>query len=481
MAFVPDFDHDIFISYAHVDDEPFAGGEPGWVTTLISYLTKRLNQLIGREHRIWMDDELSRTVDITPEIYGLLERSATLLVILSPGYVNSDWCEQERREFLRIAGERRQKGQSIFLVERDVVDERPAEFGEVLGYQFWAYRGKQPRILGVPLPRPDDNLYFEKVDDLARDVARELKRLRHDASNGKQIKVVEDPIVTDLNGSRKAIYLAEVTDSLDATRDEIKRYLDQYGFHVLPNKWYPRDADAFCEAVDRDLERCYLFAQLLNDVTGKRPPDSSRSYVELQYERAVEAGKPIVQWRSSTLDLSRVTHDAYRKVLESVTVLTVDMEEFKRELLNRLQTPAAVEEHSPARDAFVFVDFDKEDEAEADRLCELLESRGVTYARTLHAGEPKDIRKDLMANFRDCDGLIMIYGKNPPVWVRERLRLWLKAKRRRQKRPRALAVYETAPHPEAPISFKLPEMQVIDGCDGFDEQRLAPFLQAIVA
>ena len=36
MAFVPNYKHDIFVSYAHVDDEPFPGADKGWVTTLLS-------------------------------------------------------------------------------------------------------------------------------------------------------------------------------------------------------------------------------------------------------------------------------------------------------------------------------------------------------------------------------------------------------------------------------------------------------------
>ena len=35
MAFVPGYNNDIFVSYAHVDNEPLPGVEEGWVSILI--------------------------------------------------------------------------------------------------------------------------------------------------------------------------------------------------------------------------------------------------------------------------------------------------------------------------------------------------------------------------------------------------------------------------------------------------------------
>ena len=31
MSFIPGYDYDIFISYAHVDNEPFSGQTTGWI------------------------------------------------------------------------------------------------------------------------------------------------------------------------------------------------------------------------------------------------------------------------------------------------------------------------------------------------------------------------------------------------------------------------------------------------------------------
>jgi hypothetical protein len=44
MAYVPTYEHDIFVSYAHVDDEPIGGAEEGWVTCLVNNLDSLLAQ-----------------------------------------------------------------------------------------------------------------------------------------------------------------------------------------------------------------------------------------------------------------------------------------------------------------------------------------------------------------------------------------------------------------------------------------------------
>jgi TIR domain len=98
IGFVPGYTHDIFVSYAHVDDLPDRKGEDGWVTVLVRRLMNRLAQLLGRQdsYSLWFDSELAHHVPITPEMLGTLEATATLMVVRSPGYLASPWCGRER-------------------------------------------------------------------------------------------------------------------------------------------------------------------------------------------------------------------------------------------------------------------------------------------------------------------------------------------------------------------------------------------------
>ncbi len=185
MAYVPGYAHDIFVSYAQVDDLTDRDGVDGWVTTLIKKLSNRMAQLLGRQDNfsIWFDHYLSHHADITPEIMSTLEKTATLVVVLSPGYVASEWCQRERQTFLKLVQKRMGDDARVFLLERDKLEleERPEEFGDLLGYRFWVQdrAGKPPRFLGMSHAGPDEDAYFDVLNDLAHELSAKLKQLKN--------------------------------------------------------------------------------------------------------------------------------------------------------------------------------------------------------------------------------------------------------------------------------------------------------------
>ena len=107
--------HDLFISYAHVDDLPLFGTK--WVSTLLQDLRNLLAQKMGRlDACIWWDEtELRGNHDVTSEIRTILQQSATLLMVLSPSYVKSKWCMQEKDLFFEVLGGKAQG--RVFVVE----------------------------------------------------------------------------------------------------------------------------------------------------------------------------------------------------------------------------------------------------------------------------------------------------------------------------------------------------------------------------
>jgi len=53
-----DFENDVFISYAHLDNQAVIEGQSGWISKFDRALKIRLGQLLGREPRIWRDPKL---------------------------------------------------------------------------------------------------------------------------------------------------------------------------------------------------------------------------------------------------------------------------------------------------------------------------------------------------------------------------------------------------------------------------------------
>jgi hypothetical protein len=271
-AFAPGYQHDIFVSYVHVDDLTFPGIDTGWVAILIAGLKVKLSQKLGRSDlfSLWKDEQLSPHKPLSTEILNALKQSATLVIILSPGYKKSEWCVEEMETFWQVLAQCANSDSRIFVVERDKleINEKPKALEELLGYQFWLQdrEGKNPRILGDPIPDPHDRLCYDKLGDLANDLANELLRLQ---------TLAAPPMVTlSKPETRPTVFLAEVTDDLDVQRDRVQRHLDQENFRVIPSEtsnyfaYLGGNADVR-ETLFNDLKNCKLFVQLLSGLTGK--------------------------------------------------------------------------------------------------------------------------------------------------------------------------------------------------------------------
>jgi hypothetical protein len=58
VAPIPKYEDEVFISYAHIDNQPLDEGLKGWVETLHERLQIRLGQLTGEPVKIWRDRKL---------------------------------------------------------------------------------------------------------------------------------------------------------------------------------------------------------------------------------------------------------------------------------------------------------------------------------------------------------------------------------------------------------------------------------------
>ena len=58
------FEYDVFISYAHIDNLSFDTGEDGWITCFHRWLEIRLGELMGEKPKIWRDLKLQGNIFI---------------------------------------------------------------------------------------------------------------------------------------------------------------------------------------------------------------------------------------------------------------------------------------------------------------------------------------------------------------------------------------------------------------------------------
>src|SRR5450631_593364 len=98
MAYVPSFQNDVFLSYAHGDNEG------GWVDVFHERLKMRLRELLGVPPTIWRDERrLGGDADFPAEIHRQVASAAVLLAIVSPSYLGSKFCRLEREAFSQSA------------------------------------------------------------------------------------------------------------------------------------------------------------------------------------------------------------------------------------------------------------------------------------------------------------------------------------------------------------------------------------------
>lgn len=104
MAYLPGYENDVFISYSHTDNDPVIKGEQGWVDFFEDLLLKRLRVRLGKEIVIFRDPQLRRYGKFSDQLAEKISTSAVFICILSPRYVQSDWCKRELSEFYTRAG-----------------------------------------------------------------------------------------------------------------------------------------------------------------------------------------------------------------------------------------------------------------------------------------------------------------------------------------------------------------------------------------
>jgi hypothetical protein len=120
MAYVPGYDFDVFISYAHDNNTD------GWVTRFQKRLAEKLTEYLGGEQKpvVWFDNRnLAYGDSVRAEIQRILERSAAVVSVISPSYLSSEYCMvHEMGRILQL----RQKG-GVHIIQTLKIPLRPGQ------------------------------------------------------------------------------------------------------------------------------------------------------------------------------------------------------------------------------------------------------------------------------------------------------------------------------------------------------------------
>jgi hypothetical protein len=493
------FEHDIFISYAHVDNKPFDNPR-GWVDSFSERLALRLAQLIGSEPDIWRDTRLQGNEYFSGSIGDGISATRLLLSVISPRYVNSDWCRGELAEFDRRASQT--GGASVgnlsrvFKVVKTHVaeEEMPEELRGLLGYHFYALdeRGR-PREFRPDDPPNKDQRYWDKLEDLAIDIVQAIKALGIKRDDRPSHAEVEDD--GDARPLEKKVYLAETTADVSAERDRIRRELQQRGFYVLPDRELPRRAPDFQESVREHLSRCSLSVQLVGSTYGLIPEgEEESSIVRLQEEIAAERATADSNfarliWIPTGLQPVGARHQRFVEHLQTslgagAELLQTSIEDLKLRVLEKLTTKPKLETAQPVEgnaQKNIYLMCDNRDLDDVTPIEDYLFNEGFEITNSAIMGEGEDLAQYHREKLRTCDAALIYYGNANPMWLDLKLADLQKAPEwGRTRALSARAVYVGAPHSVAKTRFRTHKVPlVIQNFENFRPDALQPFVNAV--
>jgi TIR domain len=407
VAFVPGFEHDVFVSYAHIDNE-----RGGWVTKFVKELEVRLAERLGGNPRpsVWIDHKLSGN-ETLQQILDAIQKAAALLLVHSPSYLRSKWC---RDELLSFVATQNSQGNRVFVVRtgphaRDL--EHPG-LRDLPGYEFWMMNASGIAVqLGMPEAGGKGRRYAAELTRLAVQLAETLQKAApRDAS-------------TPRGATMPRVFLAELPDdALESKRTEVEEALRQALIEVIP-----RDPKLVANLAEFEtwvrgiLPSCGAFVQLLNANSGKTRA-SPKGLPALQFQLASQAGiERLIQWREAGLILDFVPNDEHRSLLQHPSVRTGGLQELISEIIKVATAKEASLHIAESATPSVLVNSDLCDRELGKRVEQTLNDKGLKAELPPADTKPRDMRHFLLERLLSWDATFIVHRESQWGWVNEQL------------------------------------------------------------
>ena len=437
MAFIPGYDYDIFISYAHVDNIAFPGQADGWIEQFYKNLNLMLAKRFGRLDmiRIWWDNKkLDGSKLFDHSIEEGINRSAIMICLNSPGYEASDYCKQELDLFYKKA-----QSDSVGLK----VGERSRIIHVLLNnipYTNWptGLSGTS----GFPVhDAKEANDFGETVETLSTEFRTQLQKLRDAVWNllndfpGRQVTAaVQQEASPVAVADAFTIYLGEVADTLRTPRKRVIAELEKKGFTVLTGIPPPDEANAHEQETNKALQKADLAIHLLDEYPGREITGTHDSwYPQKQAELALRSGKSPMIWVPAETDFETIEEENYKCFLKglesgrasaqgyefvrgSKSTLAQEIIDFAEQLKVRQK-----QQQAPKEKLSVLLDTHFNDQGYALDLSRTLLDNHIQPFINPQEDDPRKNMNLLGDRLSQVRKLIFLYGSVSKEWVLERM------------------------------------------------------------
>ena len=492
--------NDVFISYAHIDDQALTEGQKGWITQFHRILEVRLGQLLGEKPRIWRDLKIQGNDVFDDKIITAFKDAKVMVSIMSPRYMKSEWCLRELNEFYNSATEdggiKVGEKARIFKViktpidPRDIPDKLPPILESIIGFEFFDFDSDTGRLseYDETFGEQARQNYFSRIYDLAYEICDLLKNYHRD--DATVLPAVES------NVDAMTIYLAATASDVQSERDRIRRELVERGHRVLPENHLPLVGPELEEQLRKLLPKCDLSIHMVGNRYGMIPEEATSSVADLQNQIAAEFSKQnglerviwmprgLVAADDRQIDfIRRINEDEVTQT--GAEIIEESLDNLKGYLLERLK-PNPPEPESPeatpvpsvvTKTKSIYLICDAQDEEDVESLEDYLFDQGFEVSLPLFEGDEAAIAQSHRQKLAMCDSALIYYGAGGRSWIEMKVMDLMQAPGFGRTKPfDAKAVLIAPPEDRRKSRFKTHFAEVFTQTNDFTPDCIAPFI-----
>ena len=495
------FEKQVFISYAHIDNEPLTPNQQGWISRFHATLSAMLSMRLGRKADIWRDVKLTGNDIFADEILQQFPKTALLISVLTPRYVESEWCTREVKEFVKTAETTGgvtvdNKARVLKVIKIPVENENtlPEVMKLSLGYPFYVFDEQQTPLELDPAYGEDFTQKFNlKLAKLAFDVAELIKKMdaQPPSAAASQRMPADD---------KPAVFVADCGMDRRDDREAVIADLRLHGYPTLADTQLPTEEASFIGELAAVLARCKLSVHIIGSQYGVVPDGpSERSVTVLENELVIEyckifGLKRVIWVPAGTRSGSPRQQEFIDTLLRDpqaqlgADLITGDLEDLKSAIHNALKKmetppppPPAPQEPGEPGGKVVYIICDERDRKATIPLRKFLKSQGFESNIPAFDGDAASVRQSNQDMLAACDAVIIFYGAGDDAWKRSiDADLRKSPGFRTEKPPLAPFTYLAAP-PTADKTdlVDMDEPRLINGLEGFSEAALADFVSTV--
>lgn len=445
MAFVPGFEHDVFISYAHGDDRD-------WINRFLDRLRAALSRLLPGAD-VWIDkDDLRKSRNFEQDIPANLQSSAVLISLVSPTYITRPYCvHHECRRFGDLAAARKQPGQRFAASEFDA---------DLFGFRCPILPMPDRAYWNGLIPGATDISFCDDIDTLP--IASSLFE--------EQFRMLLRELVSLLRRTRNysipvVVYPRHPAPELEEVHSALTQELNAQSYRILPED----ELDPVPH-----VRRCDLAVLLL----GAGYDETTRRIVDA----VTDLEKPFVVWPSPALEKSGTLEQRgffqYLRQIECgrKTLLSpaITPEKLKQELFALLNPRAKI---SPAVGGKprVYLIYDPRQNNEKNNAGKIAYHYKDEF-HFEHSGNPRQHNVCLTQS----DGVLLVWGDAGEEWCATEFELMVRLSY--QPKSKGLCLFDPM---EAKIALaeqirtEYSAIHVAEQFGSFDPVRLKPFFDPL--